>query len=148
MEQSGGRQDLSMAVPGISRAQKLDSILYITKYLTDYAQSSNKLCALNDLLQVVAVEGIRLSYLDLASTGTLLGVFFQSDGVPYIMLDQGLKARPMEHVEVLAEEVGRYIAHKATSINNDGDAANQEIFALRWAVHYLSSVPDMIERAS
>lgn len=142
IEQSGGEQDLSMAVPGMSRAERLDSILYITRFLTDYAQTSNKVCALNDLLQIVAVEGIRLSYLDLASTGTLLGVFFQSDGVSYIMLDEGLKAKPMEHVKVLAEEVGRYFAYKTNASLND------EVFALRWALKFLASVPDTIDRAS
>lgn len=138
MEHSDGRQDLSMAVPGMTRAERLDSVLHITKSIANYAMSSNKLSALNDLLQIAATEGIRLSYLDLASTGTVLGGFFHCDGVPYIILDEGLKARPMEHVEVLAEEIGRYFAFKTNASSND------EVFALRWALKFVAAVPEMI----
>ena len=139
--QSMCKHELGFEIPGTSRSERLASILYITHALADSTRSMNKLNALNDLLQIAAAEGIRLSYLDFASTPTVRGVYFKHDGIPYIMLDETLKSNPIDHVEVLAEEVGRYFANKSALFNHN-DSVREEVFALRWALKFLASVPE------
>lgn len=129
-------RDLRLEVPGSLRVEKLANIHDIINDLARHDRKPHQLDTLNSLLHIAVAEGIRITYMALTSALTVPGLYTHLDGVPCIILDETLKTNPAEHVAVLAEEVGRYFAsHK------QDDEAKQQVFALRWAVKFLTAIP-------
>lgn len=105
------------------------------------------------LWALVESEGIRVKWADLRRTPEgLLGMYYFDPvlGIPVIVLDRGLPARPRELRSVLAEELGHHFTvpqaealQPRFSFRDAVAQGRDEARALRWAAALLIPAPEL-----
>lgn len=105
------------------------------------------------LWALVEAEGIHVHWADLRHTPEgLLGMYYFDPllGLPVIVLDRGLPARPRELRSVLAEEVGHHFTvpqaqalEPRFSFPNAVAQGRDEARALRWAAAFLIPLDEL-----